>query len=270
MPAASTGLDRKRCDLFLAAIPFVTARRKTTGGFGATPGLPATVEDTYHALRVLHLRPDEPKEAGEARLRANDLQRYLAGVHPGSGGSRTLFQWLWCCRAAGLDVAQDALAATVRGRMAGSDVLEDWYYGAGILAELLEKTLPARGASQCLAAVLNRGWRGVDEAWMHLRLSRHFRQPLVLSGPGLISWLQACQNGDGGFGFFPATTSFVENCHAALRALAFLGAEPLDPIGAFHFLRGCQTVSGGFGRCPKAAPFLDATWHALAALAFLK
>ncbi|WP_353683756.1 hypothetical protein V4D30_07700 [Thermodesulfovibrio sp. 3907-1M] len=32
---------------------FVIQRRKPEGGFAATPLLPATVEDTYHALMII-------------------------------------------------------------------------------------------------------------------------------------------------------------------------------------------------------------------------
>lgn len=101
---------------------------------------------------------------------------------------------------------------------------------------------------------------------MHMYLARVSARALPLPNPELIAWLQACQNGDGGFGFFPGTTSFIENCHACLRALAFLGAKPLDPELAASFLSGCQTAGGGFSRGGRAAPFLDATWHALASL----
>jgi len=38
-------------EIFLEILSFVGARRKEEGGYGATPLLPATVEDTYHALK---------------------------------------------------------------------------------------------------------------------------------------------------------------------------------------------------------------------------
>jgi hypothetical protein len=119
------------------------------------------------------------------------------------------------------------------------------------------------------AAVLDRDWRGVDEAWMHMYLERLFRNSLPQAMPRLISWFRASQNGDGGFGFFHGTTSFVENCHYCLQALTVLGAEPVDPEKARRFITACRTASGGFGRGIRAAPFLDATWHAVASLVLL-
>jgi len=40
-------------DRVAAVLGFVQARRKESGGYGATPLLPATVQDTYHALRIV-------------------------------------------------------------------------------------------------------------------------------------------------------------------------------------------------------------------------
>jgi prenyltransferase beta subunit len=258
--------------IFAAALPFVMARRKATGGFGATPRLPATIEDTYHALKILELAREHGVAAGEETdpTRDSNLRSNLAGCRRSlPAGSRTRFQLLWCCRTAGLALNDGSLEEMVIDLMAASVFLEDWYYGIRILDEVLGRPRRPTVEKERLAAILDRGWRTVGEAWMHIRLSSSFRKALPLPEFELITWLQACQNGDGGFGFFPRTTSFVENCHAALRALAFLDAEPRDTAGAFFFLASCQTVGGGFGRSSRAAPFLDTTWHALAAISFL-
>ncbi len=247
-------------------------RRKESGGFGATPRLPATIEDTYHALKILELaRKHGAMAEGEPDLPEDgNLRSYLAGcLGRLPAGSRTFFQLLWSCRAAGVALDYDPLGERVIGSMEASACLEDWFYGFRALDEVLGRTWRPAAEKPGLAAILDSGWRTVDEAWMHIRLSRAFRQALPRPKPELVTWLRACQSGDGGFGFFPGTTSFAENCHAALRALAFLAAEPLDPGGGFLFLAACQTASGGFGRNPRSAPFLDTTWHALAALALL-
>jgi len=264
------GFNQKHLDYVTAAIPFVMARRKTTGGFGATPRLPATIEDTYNALHILDLarKYDAAFEKEDDSLAGKNLRTYL-GARSKSipAGVRTTFQLLWCCREAGLEIDQDSIVTAVIAGLEASDSLEDWYYGARIMTEIqAEKQLLPAGARN-LAAVLDRPWRCVDEAWMHMYLSRKFRGTFPWPVPELIGWFRACQNGDGGFGFFPGTTSFVENCYACLRALALLDAEPLHPQQAFSFLAGCQTLSGGFGRSSRAAPFLDSTWYTLAALA---
>jgi hypothetical protein len=76
--------------IITAAIPFVAARKKETGGFGATPRLPATIQDTYHALHILQLARQYEAVDESACLSPSDekLRSYLtapAGGFPGSG-----------------------------------------------------------------------------------------------------------------------------------------------------------------------------------------
>ncbi len=257
--------------LFISAIPFVLARKKENGGFGGTPRLPATIEDTYHALRILQLclqynaaGKNDFESCGDEYLRS-----YLASCRQNlPGGIRTIFQLLWCCRSVGLQ-ADNIVPAAVSAGMRASDALEDWYYGTRILLELLGWDARTVIGLPHYATVMKGEWRTVKEAWKHISLSWEISRALPLPEAELTAWFQACQNGDGGFGFFPGTTSFVENCHASLRALEFLGAGPRDRKRALGFLTRCGTISGGFGRSSRTAPFLDATWHALAALAII-
>jgi hypothetical protein len=266
------GIDRKLRKIFTSVIPYVMARRKATGGFGATPMLPASIEDTYHALNISNLaRRYDAVDGNEFDPSADEnLRSYLAACQlTVPAGLRTTFQLVWCCRAAGLKIDKETTEANVIARMQASSFLEDWYYGARILLEALGWESRTIVETPDVTSVMKKKWRTVKEAWMHIYLSSGRRKGLPLPRPELIAWFQACQNGDGGFGFFPGTTSFVENCHASLRALDFLKARPLDQDTAFRFLTGCQTISGGFGRSIVAAPFLDATWHALASFAII-
>ena len=254
---------------FMDAIPFVRIREKTDGGFGATPRLPATIEDTYHALHILHHARQylATNEIGFTPDREEVLRSYLAVRRITlPAGLRTTFQLLWCCRAAGMKIVNETLSASVLAKLQASDLLEDWYYGIRIISELLGKKLLMSTISPDFPSILDKEWRTVNEAWRHIYLFWKLKNILPWAKPELISWFQACQNGDGGFGFFPGTTSFVENCHASLRSLEFLGSKPLEPLRAYRFLASCQTISGGFGRSSRAVPFLDTTWHALASL----
>lgn len=273
MPKGSgVEICKKTHNLFARAIPFIMARRKESGGFGATPRLPASVTDTYHGLKILDLTRQcgAIDNGGYDPIRDKDLHAYLSAcLLKLTFGPRTRFQLLWCFRAAGIYVDRRAAADSVAAQLRDSVSLESLYYHAKLLLEVLEIPLPEALEIRNTSSVIIGKWRTVGEAWMHVYLARYFRKKLPLSGPELITWFQNSQNGDGGFGFFPGTTSFVENCHASLRALVFLGAKPRDPTGVFQFLEGCQTLSGGFGRSISAAPFLDATWHALSAFAIL-
>jgi len=262
--------DQVLRELTTMAVPFVLARRKKTGGFSATPSLPATVEDTYHALNILGLALQYGAEAADLADIISDitLHTYLESRRKTlPAGARTFFQLLSSCRTAGLELDRDAVEKSVLQRLRTSATLEDWYYYTRILAEVLEKDITRLSEEAHGRNISGGGWRSVDEAWMHLYLSRttvHADLPMPASE--LIAWFRDCQNGDGGFGFFPRTTSFVENCHAVLRALAFLGVKPSYPGHALSFLMYCRTKSGGFGRSLRAAPFLDTTWHALAGM----
>jgi prenyltransferase beta subunit len=86
----------------------------------------------------------------------------------------------------------------------------------------------------------------------------------------LVDWLRKCQNCDGGFGFFPGTTSYVEYCDYSLSALSLLNIRPADPVNAGQYICYCQTGAGGFSRSARAAPFLEASYHALQGLLCLR
>ncbi|RUM89274.1 MAG: hypothetical protein DSZ24_01655, partial [Thermodesulfatator sp.] len=93
-------------------LEFVQEREKPEGGFGATPRLPATVEDTYFAVRTL-------REL--SALRENILKRlraFLKGKPPGPSTQPVVLQrWLWLAAKAGLrppEGVKDLLAAFLR------------------------------------------------------------------------------------------------------------------------------------------------------------
>ena len=112
-------------------------------------------------------------------------------------------------------------------------------------------------------------WRTGRELWMNLYLHQGVSMDSTRKDK-IVHWLQACQNGDGGFGFLPRTTSYLENCHICVRALAFLDATPLNVEGCYHFVIACRNGSGGFAKTPGAASFLEATWHAVAVFSCLE
>jgi hypothetical protein len=263
-------------DIISAAIPYVMARRKETGGFGATPRLPATIQDTYHALNILKLARHygAPVEDGYDSTGDKNLHNYLAACRLRlQVDARTRFQLLRSSQIAGQFIDRGAVGKKIAAFMQTTAILEECYYHLRVLQEVLDSDasdFTGVAIPDMIKVAITAGkFRTVVEAWMHLYLAGFTGYRLSQTESELISWFQNSQNSDGGFGFFPRTTSFVENCHASLRALAFLQATPLHPERAFRFLTGCQTVSGGFGRASRAAPFLDTTWYALAALQIL-
>jgi hypothetical protein len=86
----------------------------------------------------------------------------------------------------------------------------------------------------------------------------------------IVRWVQLCQNGDGGFGFYPETTSYMENIYCALEILSKLHASPWRIDLCREYILGCQTKSGAFGRAPISFPFIESTYHAVMGLLLLE
>lgn len=245
-----------------ALMEFVLKRRKDTGGYGATPRLPATIQDTFQAVAIgIVLGHDPPTPQTEPAL-AEYLSRML-GV-PWLGIDTT-FRLLSTCHACGLAMDGERVRAHLAACLAQDTSLAAIYYVSRIAREILGDGSDFRGSGTSL---LLPAPCAVGDVARYLFVKKMNGQPIV-GAEMLAGWLQRSQNGDGGFGFFPGTTSFIENCHAGLAALSLLGARPIDLDGARAFIVSCQTGRGGFGRSPKAAPFLDASWYGIASLRLL-
>jgi len=245
-----------------ALMEFVHKRRKATGGYGATPRLPATIQDTFQAVAIgLVLGQDPPTPQSEPAL-AEYLARMLAVPWLGID---TTFRLLMTCHICGVALDAERVRSHLVACLARDTSLAATYYVSRIAREILGEepdflgpqrplTLPARYA--------------VEDVARSLFVKIMGKQQIEEAGE-LAGWLQRTQNGDGGFGFFPGTTSFIENCHAGLAGLSLLGARPIDLGNVRAFIISCQTGRGGFGRSPRAAPFLDASWHGVASLRLL-
>ncbi len=237
---------------------YFAARKQEQGGFSQAPSLPATVEDTYYALRSLALL----RAAGlpvEERLFKGHRRFLAARLREAALGERMLYQAAWCSSFLGLNGLVDEALARAR-RAACSRDLHALFY---------------RRRMEKLAGTRLPGGREPENAWT--KGVREVRMYLSLKGAGPSNplkeewrgWLLSCQNGDGGFGFMPGTTSYMENCYHAMRAMARLGMRPLDCRGLRGFVTAAKSGRGGFGRGHTGVPLPSSTWHALACLWFL-
>ena len=241
---------------------YIQKRKKLTGGFSATPRLPATIQDTYHALRLLSLLG---KKGGVTIPSDGPLLDYLTNTaHAERHNAKTTFQRLACCRMVGAEVSRRAILDFVRRRLAETNVLDERYYCCRLIRELadLEDDLAFNWG---LPPAVDWSFRTASELWMLLFLAK--RKPE--QHYALTVWLQDCQTGDGGFGFLPATTAFLENCYDCLRALHWLGSPPRYPQACRDFVLACRTNNGGFARCHGAVAFLSSSWQAVATLELL-
>lgn len=257
-------------DLTQKITDFVKARRHESGGYSATPMLSVTVEDTYHALRIISTLP---YSALRPQLGESALKGYLKAraANIAEVGMRTVFQMLAACQMTGADKDElyDAqeMKSLVEIHQKKAYHIQERYYGARIRNEIFQDS-NAQFHFDDIAA--NHG-RYTSELWMILYQSNlRAKNAIRLKRKGLIGWLKACQNHDGGFGFLPGSTSYIENCHTCLRALNLLQARPDALSACKDFVLACMTGTGGFARINGATAFLDSTWHAVASLAILE
>lgn len=255
-------------NIYRDVIAFVMARWQDSGGFGFVPTLPASVEDTYHALRILEMvLPLSEAESGEIKQNQK-LKDFLSRKEDQDAWSlKTAYQYLYVCGFCSLLPDTAWLTRFLEKHSKGMLSLLDSYYLARIRREF---PVPSRTDwTSILNADLMDEWRIAEDLWMLLSLHEGSPEALHTTRDELVHWLQACQTPDGGFGGRPGTTSFIENTHWCLSALALLGSAPLLPDMARDFILRCRTRGGGFARKNGGAPFLYATWHAVAGLALL-
>lgn len=243
-------------------LDFVLARRHETGGFAAAPTLPPSVEDTYLALRILeHLLPQAEDEV-YALIHDPSLAQFLLDPEEREEWhAKTGFHYVYSCRAAGIVHDREWVRQFVSDLLGDTGDLAEHFYCARMLQEIEDPPFKD---------FFPTGWRSAKELWMNLVLADGDLGKLGTDRDDLLAWIRSCQNPDGGFGFLPGTTSYMDNVHTCLRVLALLKAAPSDPPAARRFILSAWTKNGGFARKNGGAPFLDATWHAVASLSLLQ
>lgn len=240
---------------------FVIQRKRQEGGFAATPLLPPTIEDTYHALKIIKdLRefaldidyyPQED-EFLKAWLYKNKTITILREA-------KIFYQFLRVCLICDIEI--ESLKQYTNLLFSGIITLERIFYLVKI-SELIKLSLPEIKNLPIPTIV--------KDLWMTVYLSDKGIIREKIDKKKLIKYLRECQNLDGGFGFLPGTTSYIDNTYFCLKALNFLNSEPKDTEGVLNFILFCQTKSGGFARTPKAASFLESTFYAVESLKILK
>ncbi len=249
------------------AVCFTLERKKIDGGFGATPKLPATLEDTFHALRILDaverycgLSKDVKFDEN---LHSDFLLRFIE-KRPNLG-MKSAFQLIWCMKRCSLSAKAQKFAKKHYLSLRPQST-EGLYYALNI-SKLLDLKLPFRYSREELAKIVT--FKGIlFRRWMATFVDYTLKSGLI-NQKAAAKWIRRCQNYDGGFGFLPGSTSYLENTHFGLHALVFMKEPPIDMENAARFVLGCQTRSGGFSRKADAAPFLDTTWHGVATLILL-
>ena len=244
---------------------FLKPRQKENGGFSASPRLPATIEDTYCALKIISLIQKSNSQKIELKLLLNAHITFLTRcISEGIvKGPKNLYQVLWCLNFCQFDINQLQYLFDEYNSFRNIS-LEAIYY----LAKIRRLFQPNSGGKYIifkkmpLLGTLEDQWKALYASYANGCLEYEQESDKI------ITWVKQCQNSDGGFGFLPGTTSYIENCYFALNILHLLDTALSQNRrkAVKQFAISCRTRSGGFSRRPDAAPFMDSTYYSVTVL----
>ncbi|NOX25920.1 MAG: hypothetical protein GXP59_07400 [Deltaproteobacteria bacterium] len=235
-------------------IEFIFLRYKEDGGFAAFPSLPSTIEDTFYAVDMVEkLHRLAPNIDLLPRIRPDIMADFIK-IHSGGKAPLTVRLRYY------LDEIS-RICGLAPYSTSGADFRHEKIISfAGIYY------LTAKSSIKYVDTAGGTGLPPIDlehctckDVYYNVLLHQ---KPDLSQRKMLVAWLKKCQNYDGGFGFYPGTTSFIENCDYCLTALSVLADTPFDMTGAARFILACQCAAGGFSRNIRAVPFLESTWHA--------
>ena len=237
-------------------VQYLREREKEDGGFSFAPDLYPDIEDTYYAIRTLQLL--------EVEINRSKMANYLRSINwTDVGFPRAVYMIVYLHLSAGIELPVP-LVDFLKKDWSRFQPLDAQYYSNEIWKLLNKplKPLPSLSLFKFHQQDSLQSLRKKISALLDLNIDFDRQQ--------IIRWVQLCQNGDGGFGFYPGTTSFMENNYCALEILLKLNSSPLEIDTCRDYILGCQTKNGGFGRAPMSFPFIESTFHAVAGLFFLR
>lgn len=230
-------------------IQYLKDHEKREGGFSLVPELPSNIEDTYFATRTLKLL--------RRRMNRRNLTQYLKGMDWRQVQSpRTLFMLVYLHVTVHVPFPSP-LISLLKEYSPALQNLDGPYYSDEI-RKLLNQPLNRFSSFSAFQFQDNENLQALRK-----KISVWINHHVFFERDEIVQWVQSCQNGDGGFGFYPGTTSFMENTYCALEILSKLKETPLRIDACKEYILNCQTKSGGFGRAPMSFPFLESTFHAV-------
>ncbi len=240
-------------------IKFVKMHENPAGGFNFPKETPASIAESYNGVMLF-------VELGivyDSSLTKNYVRNL--GV-PHDIQIAHLYRLAELSRHFNLDEMLSAIreAATL-GRYVRGRKLSAAYYCCLLEDALSEGSLLPREEREYILKINKRKPKYIDDCQKLLVVNRHL--DLVIDVEPIARWIRSSQNGDGGFGFLPGSTSFLENVHSALDSLRMIESCPRDIVGCREFVLRCTSKDGGFGRQHMALPSLE---HSLLAVRSLK
>lgn len=232
---------------------FLIKRKSKQGGFSFSNHLPPTIEDTYYCLRAIETLGNLGLELDYLPHQDRLLKLWLLGNSIWSE-PRVFYHLLVSYRICKLEIDKRTVSTFLSLWEKREITLERAYYLVKISEFLGNKKLNIK---------ISETPKVTRDYWHFLYLSeRGFTLDSDIRNYA-PQYIIACQNADGGFGFSPKTTSFIDTTFYCLRALELLNIKPMNYENLLSFILFCQTKEGGFARRPAASAFLDSTYYAL-------
>jgi hypothetical protein len=237
-------------------IQYLKDREKEGGGFSFAPELYPDLEDTYFAVRVFQFL--------DVDVDRNNTANYLRDINwKEVGFPRAVYMLLYIHLSIGIEMPRQLIDLSSKD-WSGFGKLDAQYFSDEI-RKLLNRSL---NSPQPLSFFQFHPKDNLQT--LRKKVSILLNQGIDFNKEEIIRWVQSSQNGDGGFGFYPETTSYMENTYCALEILSKLDASPIQVDLCRKYILGCQTKSGGFGRAPASFPFIESTYHAITGLLLLE
>jgi hypothetical protein len=236
-------------------IQYLREREKEKGGFSFAIDLYPDVEDTYYAIRTLKLL-----RADIDRIKAANYLKSISWIDVSF--PRAVYRIVYLHLSAGMKLPVP-LIDLLKKDWSRFQPLDAQYYSDEIKKLLNQPLKPLR----FLSSFQFQAHENLQS--LRKKVSVLLDNDVDFDRQEIIRWVQLSQNGDGGFGFYPVTTSYMENTYCALEILSKLDSYPMRIDLCREYILGCQTKSGGFGRAPISFPFIESTFHAIAGLLLL-
>jgi hypothetical protein len=236
-------------------IHYLKQRQNDEGGFSFAIDLYPDIEDTYYATRILRLLNDDVDQ--------NNMANFLRSISLGEFTfPRAVYMLLYLHLSMAIELPRQLINLSNRD-WDGYGILDAQYFSDEIRRLLNQPMKPL------VSPFLFQFHRPENLQSLRKKVSVLINHGIDFDKQEIVRWVQLCQNGDGGFGFYPGTTSYMENIYCALEILSKLDSTPMKINLCQSYIVSCQTATGGFGRAPVSFPFIESTFHAVVGLLLL-
>jgi hypothetical protein len=237
-------------------IQYLKDREKKGGGFSFAPELYPDLEDTYFAVRVLQfLNVDVDR---------NNTGNYMKNINwKEVGFPRAIYMLVYLHLSLNIEFPP-SLTGLLRKDWSRFRILDAQYFSDEI-QKLLDQPLKPLNTLPSFQFQTHENLQNLRK-----KVAILLDHDINFDRQQIIRWVQLSQNGDGGFGFYPETTSYMENTYCALEILSKLGSSPMQIELCRKYILSCQTKNGGFGRAPASFPFIESTFRAVSGLLLLE